>query len=108
MPLACKALGPEKLDVWEYGNEPDLFSTGKQNLIRPPDWNETTYVYQWLNGTREVRARLEEACPELLEDDLYGYMGASIAGFNNTLKVPIVWDLGINRDGTIELFSTHK
>ena len=87
VPLACKALGKEKLLWWEYGNEPDLYSTSAQGPVRPANWSEPEYVAQWLNGTRAIKAQLAEACPELLEDDSYGYYAPSFAGVNNRVRL---------------------
>lgn len=90
VPLACKALGgpEEKLAWWEYGNEPDLYSTSSHGPVRPfGEWNESLYVSQWLNGTREIGRLLEEHCPDMLgDDDVYGYVGPSFGGLKNTLK----------------------
>ncbi|CAN8101169.1 unnamed protein product [Discula destructiva] len=111
VPLACKALGPEKLLVWEYGNEPDLFSTSSNGPVRPPaplGWNETIYVSQWLNGTRQIRASLQGACPELLANDSYGYMAPSLAGVGNTLKLHAAWAAGLDDDSDVKFVSTHN
>lgn len=110
VPLACKALAGRLL-VWEYGNEPDLFSTSSQGPVRPPaplGWNESVYVAQWLNGTRQIRASLQEACPELLTDGSYAYMAPSFGGVNNTLELPKTWAAGMNTDSNVKWVSTHK
>ncbi len=60
--LACKALAGGKLYMLEYGNEPDLFSTSAQGPVRPPGWNESTYVSQYLNGTRKIKELLKQSC----------------------------------------------
>lgn len=108
VPLACKALGGGKLYVWGYGNEPDLYSISAQGPVRPPDWNEETYVSQWLNGTRTIESLIEEHCPELATDDAYGYLSPSFAGSTNTLNAPATWAAGLNEDQNIKLFSLHK
>jgi len=108
VPLACKALGHDKLYLWEYGNEPDLFSTSSQGPVRPGSWNESTYVDQWLNGTREIKAQLQKYCPDLDSKTEYGFLGLSFAGTGNRLKAPLTWQDGINRNNDIKLISTHK
>lgn len=108
VPLACKALEHNKLLWWEYGNEPDLYSTSAQGPVRPPTWNEATYVSQWLNGTRAIRQQLAKACPELLADDKYGYIAPSFAGTNNHLKPVRTWASGLGVDHNIRLISSHK
>ncbi|AEO70011.1 glycoside hydrolase family 79 protein [Thermothielavioides terrestris NRRL 8126] len=108
VPLACKALGDGKLYAWSYGNEPDLYSTSAQGPVRPPDWNESLYVFQWLNGTRTIKRLIEEHCPELATDDVYGYMAPDFGGTGNHLKAPATWAAGLDDDKDIKLFSTHN
>ncbi|OTB19395.1 glycoside hydrolase family 79 protein [Daldinia sp. EC12] len=104
VPLACKALGKDKLYLWEYGNEPDLFVPA----VRTTDYNESDYVAEWLKGTRAIRSVLEENCPDLLGNDTYGYLAPSFAGTTNHLKQPQTWADGINADGDIKFFSSHN
>jgi len=108
VPLACKALGGGKLLWWEYGNEPDLFSTSAQGAVRPSDWNEATYVSQWLNGTRAIKAALQSACPDLTSNSTYGYLAPSFAGTGNHLKPVKTFQSGITADQDIKLISSHK
>ncbi|KAF5518708.1 Beta-glucuronidase [Colletotrichum aenigma] len=105
VPLACKAIGVDNLDVWEYGNEPDLFSTSAQGPVRPPSWNESIYVEQWLNGTREIASVLAEACPEFPAPV---FMAPSNGGTGNRLRAPAQWAAGLNTDNNIALFSSHN
>ncbi|PQE13530.1 glycoside hydrolase family 79 protein [Rutstroemia sp. NJR-2017a WRK4] len=105
IPLACKALEGGKLLMWEYGNEPDLFSTSAQGPVRPSTWNEATYVSQWLNGSRTIKAGVASACPDLAS---YGFMAPSFAGVNNHLKPITAWNDGLDVDKDIELFSSHN
>ncbi len=108
VPLACKALGPDKLYLWEYGNEPDLFSTSAQGPVRQANWDESTFVAQWLNGTRQIEKLLQQHCPELLKGNLYRYMAPSFAGTHNHLRAPAAWQAGLNADKNIPIFSSHK
>ncbi|KAL2878674.1 hypothetical protein SGCOL_005897 [Colletotrichum sp. CLE4] len=105
VPLACKAIGKDNLDVWEYGNEPDLFSTSAQGPVRPSSWNETVYVEQWLNGTREIASVLAEACPDFPKPV---FMAPSNAGTANRLRAPVQWAAGLNADANVALFSSHN
>ncbi|KAI0006289.1 glycoside hydrolase family 79 protein [Xylariaceae sp. FL0662B] len=102
--LACKALGKDNLYLWEYGNEPDLFSTA----VRTSNYNESDYVAEWLNGTRAIRDMLEANCPDLLSNGTYGYLAPSFAGTSNHLRAPRAWEDGLNEDGTVKLFSSHN
>lgn len=108
VPLACKALGAGKLYWWEYGNEPDLFSTSAQGPVRPASWNEDAYVQQWKNGTRVIRELVRTHCPELVDDTKFGFLAPSFAGTGNHLRAPKAFQAGIDDDKTIRLFSTHK
>ncbi|GKT43064.1 beta-glucuronidase [Colletotrichum spaethianum] len=105
VPLACKAIGKDKLDVWEYGNEPDLFSTSAQGPVRPPSWNESIYVEQWLNGTREIANIIAEACPDFPKPV---FMAPCNAGTANRLRAPAQWAAGLNTDKNVAMFSTHN
>lgn len=107
VPLACKAL-QGKLYVWQYGNEPDLYSTSTHGIVRGPSWNEKTYVEQWENGTRAIKSLIQDHCPDLLDDGSYAYLAPGFAGVGNKLKAPAAWAAGLNSNNDIGLFSTHK
>ncbi|GJN67409.1 glycoside hydrolase family 79 protein [Purpureocillium lilacinum] len=104
VPLACRAL-KGKTYTWEYGNEPDLFSTSAQGPVRPPTWNESTYVEQWLNATRHIRESVRKNCHGTASPR---FMAPSNAGVSNHLKATKMWPAGLNQDNDIELFSTHN
>ncbi|KAH8924377.1 glycoside hydrolase family 79 protein [Atractiella rhizophila] len=74
--LACKAIGVDNLEVFEFGNEPDLFSN---NGYRSSSYNEANYVAEWKNNTGIIRGLLQSACPEFISQDVYGYMGPSLS-----------------------------
>ena len=42
---ACKALEGNKLFAWELGNEPDLFKTSSQGVVRPADWEYVGVIF---------------------------------------------------------------
>jgi hypothetical protein len=107
VPLACNALRG-RLVAWEYGNEPDLYSTSAQGPVRPPGWNESAYVSQWLNGTRHIRSQLAKYCPDMLADGSYGYYAPSFAGTDNHLKPITTFAKGLDGDGDIKVISSHK
>jgi hypothetical protein len=108
VPLVCKALGTDKLDHWQYGNEADLYSTSAQGPVRPPNWNETAYVQQWINGTRMIKQLIEQNCPEVLEKGRYTYLAPSFAGTGNHLRAPKAWAAGLDADKNIGIFNSHK
>lgn len=107
VPLACKNLHG-KLLWWEYGNEPDLFSTSSQGPVRPNPWTEEMYVAQWLNGTRAIKKQLLANCPDMVSNNTYGYLAPSFAGTNNHLKPVKAWEAGLDADEDIKLISSHK
>ncbi|KAI1752660.1 glycoside hydrolase family 79 protein [Xylaria castorea] len=106
--IACKTLGKDRLYWWEYGNEPDLFATSSQGPVRPPNYNESDYVAEWLAATRAIKGVLSETCPDLLGNDTYGYLAPSFAGLGNHLKAPLAWADGLDTDGTVRYFSAHN
>ncbi|PKK52485.1 hypothetical protein CI102_3198 [Trichoderma harzianum] len=108
VPLACKALSHGNIYTWEYGNEPDLYSTSAQGPVRPSNWNESTYAWQWLNGTAEITKQVKKHCPTLA---LFGgpkFMAPSFAGTGNHLKAPLAFQDGLDKNKNIEYFSTHN
>ena len=108
VPLACKALEDGKLYHWELGNEPDLYSTSSQGAVRLPSWNESTYVDEWLNGTRAIKSVLANACPKMALSNSYGYLAPSFAGTNNHLNPVVTWHDNLDADKDIRLISSHK
>lgn len=108
VPLACQALRGGKLAYWELGNEPDLYKTSSQGVVRPANWTEKDYVDEWLTKTRAIRRTLSGACPELATEEKYKYIAPSFAGISNSLKPIITWQDGLNTDHDIALNSEHK
>ncbi|KAK8132786.1 glycoside hydrolase family 79 protein [Apiospora kogelbergensis] len=106
--LACMALGTDKLYVWEYGNEPDLFATNAQWPVRPSNWNESDYVNEWLDGTAVIKSVIQKNCPDLASINAYKYMAPSLAGVANHLKAPLAWADGLDNTQNIEYFSSHN
>ncbi|KND92840.1 Beta-glucuronidase, partial [Tolypocladium ophioglossoides CBS 100239] len=104
VPLACEALGGQ-LYAWEYGNEPDLFSTSAQGPVRPPAWNESAYVWQWRNATAEIRRRADRLCPEMRRPR---FMAPSFAGVGSRFHARTAWEAGLDGDNDVEFFSTHN
>ncbi|KAI1328993.1 glycoside hydrolase family 79 protein [Xylariaceae sp. FL0255] len=107
---ACRTLGTDKLYLYEYGNEPDLYSTASFPVRNNANWTDEAYVEQWLNGTRFIKSVIEEACPEQLSGSspAYAYMAPSFGGVGNHLKQPGVWEAGLDTDKDIKYASTHN
>jgi hypothetical protein len=108
VPLACKALRGGKLAYWELGNEPDLYKTSAQGVVRPATWTEQDYVNEWLTKSRQIRTAMAQACPELATDAAYKYLAPSFGGVSNSLKPVTTWKDGLDTDHDIALNSEHK
>ena len=104
VPLACEALKGGKLAYWELGNEPDLYKTSAQGIIRPSNWTEKDYVDEWLNKTRIFKSLVSENC----SDEPYSYISPSFAGTKNSLDPIRAWHAGLDTDKDIALISSHK
>jgi len=102
---ACKALNGSNLLYWHLGNEPDLYKTSAQGIVRPSNWTEKAYVEEWLALKRAIKAELAKACPGSEE---VPWIAPSFAGTNNSLKPVKPWELGINVDKDIDMISSHK
>ncbi len=106
--VACKALGGGKLLSWELGNEPDLYKTSSQGHVRPPSWNESDYVNEWLNLTGELQAAVASACPDLAGDNSFKFITPSFAGTSNSLNYNKTWAAGLNTSSHIFQISSHN
>lgn len=109
VPLVCKAL--EKSNGfyhWELGNEPDLYKTSAQGIVRPSTWNEADYVAEWLNLTRAIHTALGQSCPSLYPPNEYTYYAPSFAGTSNSLNPIITWHDGLDTDHDIAFISSHN
>lgn len=107
-PLACNALKHGNLMHWEFGNEPDLFSTTHPYSVRPANWSEQDYVDNWLSGTEMIKRAMARSCPEMVSDEMYKYIAPSFAGIGNSLDSVKTWEDGLDSDKNIALNSMHK
>lgn len=105
--VACKALSNGNLLWWEYGNEPDLYKVSPERILRSKEFNQSTYLKQWKNGTAAIKKVLQESCPDLASDDKYGYVGPSFAGAKN-FNITRIFEQGINNNGSIKVITHHK
>ncbi|KAF3003387.1 hypothetical protein E8E14_007577 [Neopestalotiopsis sp. 37M] len=109
VPLACKALSNGNFYRFEYGNEPDLYNGIIPTAqVRPASYNEFDYVGEWLQGTRTINELVQQNCPNLMDNDTYGFMAPSFAGTNNSLNAPLAWSDGLDADADIRTFSSHN
>ena len=103
--FACKALTNGKLLYWELGNEPDLFKTSAQGVVRPSSWTEKSYVTEWLSLKRSLKDEMKKQCPG---SENVKWIAPSFAGTGNSLKPVKTWSEGLNADNDIAQFSSHK
>ena len=109
VPYACQTLSQDgRLNVWELGNEPDLYKTSAQGKVRPTSWTEQEYVNEWLNLTEQIKEVMAQSCANLTTDQEYQYMAPSFAGTGNSLDPIRTWEDGLNNDRDIEYISSHK
>ncbi|KAL9096165.1 MAG: hypothetical protein Q9165_001688 [Trypethelium subeluteriae] len=109
VPYACAALGQDdRLNVWELGNEPDLYKTSAQGIVRPANWTEQSYVDEWLYWTGRIKEALQGNCSNLTTATEYQYMAPSFAGTGNSLDPIRTWEDGLDDNGDIEYISSHN
>ncbi|EXJ80877.1 hypothetical protein A1O3_07164 [Capronia epimyces CBS 606.96] len=108
VPLACEALSDGRLAYWQLGNEPDLYKTSAQGPVRPPSWNETDYVQEWLNKTRTVRQLVQEHCPDVISQGQFQFYAPSFAGTANNLDLVTTWVAGLDADVDIAFIDSHN
>ncbi|PWY92738.1 hypothetical protein BO70DRAFT_282858 [Aspergillus heteromorphus CBS 117.55] len=106
VPLACRALEGGNLAYWELGNEPDLYKTSAQGIVRPANWTEQDYVDEWVNKTAAIKQKMAETCPDLAADSKY--IAPSFAGVSNSLNPVVTWEKGFDRKRNIALNSEHN
>ena len=100
VPLVCKAISPDQLNVWEYGNEPNLY-IGKS---RPADWNEEDYVKEWQNGADSISSLIQKNCP----DHASVFMAPSLSGTKSSLNPVTVFNKGLNKGNLVKQISVHN
>ncbi|KAL3444834.1 hypothetical protein BJX65DRAFT_310424 [Aspergillus insuetus] len=105
VPLACEALQDGKLANWELGNEPDLFRTSGNGIVRPGNWTEQAYVNEWQTKVEMLTQKMREYCPQLAEKK---WMAPSFAGVTNSLNPVVTWREGLNAKRNIALNSEHN
>lgn len=106
--LACKALDRDKLYYWELGNEPDLFKTSAQGIVRPANWTEADYVEEWKSGVHAAEAVFKKHCPESYHYWRNKWIAPSFAGTTNSLNPVKTWAEGLDSEHNIALISSHN
>jgi hypothetical protein len=100
VPLACKALEGGLLNVWEYGNEPDLY----RGKWRSSTWSSSNYVSEWESGTNTIASLLKQHCPDLAN----GYMAPSVSSPGSALSPPSIFADGIDSSKEVAQISVHN
>lgn len=101
VPLACKALRGQ-LNVWEMGNEPDLY----RGKWRPSDWSSADYEAEWKNATDHIRLYLEKACPDLVHG--YAFMAPSVSSPGSGLNAVDIFNDGEDSERDVTQISVHN
>jgi len=104
VPLACKAIGTQQLETWEYGNEPNLYV----KKWRPSDWSESDYVTEWQNGTSLIYSLLQQACPDLATQSVYNFMDQTLGRPGSKLEPPRIFADGLNSNHIVKQISVHN
>jgi hypothetical protein len=107
VPLVCKALSNGNLLFWSLGNEPDLYKTSAQGVVRPSSWNEAAYVNEWQTGVKQISNAIQSACPGLLSDKKAWY-APSFAGTGNSLKTLPTFQDGLNNNSNVVYIDSHN
>ena len=107
-PLACKAIKGENFYTWEYGNEPNDYTTSAQGATRPDDWDPSKYAEQWLNGSQAIRAQMEKHCPGSAYGDNLRFMAPSYDDRVTNLNASVVWSDGLDEHDSIQWYAVHK
>ena len=113
VPYACRTLRG-KLNAWELGNEPDLYTSPAIYPIPPRSsgYTEAQYVSEWLQFSRKIREQMQKSCPDLAKDDQFKFLAPSLAtlpGLSNlNLSASNIFSAGLDDDHTIGYVSQHK
>jgi hypothetical protein len=107
---ACDAFSKNNLLAWEMGNEPDLYKTSAQGIVRPGSWNEASYVKEWTARIAVVKTELKQKCgEEWVSSQKFKWLAPSFAGTKNSLNAVNAWNAGLSTSkGSIVQFSSHK
>ncbi|ORX97555.1 hypothetical protein BCR34DRAFT_548540 [Clohesyomyces aquaticus] len=108
--IACKYLSLNgSFKAWEMGNEPDLFKTSAQGIMRPGSWNEADFVKEWDARVDLVKKSLEKNCgKEWTENANWKWIAPSFAGTGNSLDALKTWKAGLNKREEVVAFSSHN
>jgi len=91
------------------GNEPDLFKTSAQGIMRPGSWSETDYVKEWNTKIESIKGALSKNCgAEWVSKQRFQWLAPSFAGTGNSLNPLRTWNAQLNKSGVIGKFSSHK
>jgi len=107
---ACDALSKNNLLGWEMGNEPDLYKTSAQGIVRPASWSEADYVKEWTARVAVVKDELKQKCgEEWVSNQKFKWIAPSFAGTKNSLDAVKAWNAGLDASNrNIAQFSSHK
>lgn len=97
----CSSFSSDNLLAWSYGNEPNLYGFD--------DWEPADYTTAWLEAERDIKSVLEDECPDLVSDDLFGFLTPSVSNLHSGhVNIPDTLEDGINDDGVVFFLGAHK
>ncbi|KAF2645814.1 hypothetical protein P280DRAFT_417944 [Massarina eburnea CBS 473.64] len=109
IPYACAALSQGNLLYWEMGNEPDLFKTSAQGIMRLANWTEADYVSDWESRVGTVKSALEKGCgANWTSAEDFKWIAPSFAGTTNSINAVKAWEAGLGDGGGVAKFSSHN
>ncbi|KAH8703933.1 glycoside hydrolase family 79 protein [Talaromyces proteolyticus] len=103
VPLACDALRGQ-LNVWEVGNEPDLY----RGKWRPSDWPAEDYEADWQNATDSLKTYLQDACADMAANGSFSLMAPSVSSPGSGIKVTDIFNDGENSENFVKQISVHN
>ena len=89
-----------------FRNEADLYPTTNVPA-RPKSYTVQEYVQEWLIGTRTIKTKMMEECPELVTEEKFKFIAPSFAVLNIFDAAEALED-GLDEDGLIAEWSAHR
>ncbi|KAF5365679.1 hypothetical protein D9758_003148 [Tetrapyrgos nigripes] len=102
---ALNAIGKERFDAFEIGNEEDLYTS--QGVV-PSSWTVKDYVERWRTFSRSIQEKV--LSPAGFEADKKWFQGLVFAGLGNipAWTTATAFNAGVDEDGFIKSVSLHN
>lgn len=96
-----KALG-SSLEMFEIGNEPDLFQYWNR---RPSDWGVKNYVAEWLNASHLIESTLPNSKMSFFAPS---FAGTNVGASSTSMGPLPAFENGLSKVKNIKQLSGHK